>query len=62
MSSIQHVSLGHARRIIETRLPTGLFCAIEDNGNVLAIDNITGDAWTESFNTIRAAEEWLESE
>ena len=44
--------------IISTRTPRGLFVCLDDLGTT-AIDNSTGDAWTEDFVSITAAEAWL---
>ena len=50
-----------AYKIIEDRLPLGKFWLIE-NDKCTAIDNSTGDAWTESFDTISQCENYLDEE
>lgn len=40
-------------KIIKERLPLGLFYAWSNNENVwIAVDNSTGDAWTEEFQSV----------
>lgn len=46
----RRVSINKANRIINTRNPEGLFWTKEGEWYI-AIDNLTGDAWTENFNT-----------
>lgn len=44
--------------IIDTRKPLGLF--LSDEGSVyVAVDNSTGDAWTEEFASKNDAVRWL---
>lgn len=47
-----------AHSVIETRRPYGLF-AIQDGDRWVAIDNSTGDAFTEEFQSKEAACDWL---
>ena len=47
-----------ANDIIEKRKPLGLFLTIENN-MWIAIDNLTGDAWTEEFYNSDIAIKWL---
>lgn len=55
---IKEVSSDEARDIINNRKPLGLF--LQKDGNVfVAIDNSTGDAWTEEFKDRKSAEKWL---
>lgn len=42
-----------------TGLPLKLFVIEEENGTFTAIDNTTGDAWTEEFKTEEEAINWL---
>lgn len=49
-SKYKRVTLREAERIINTREPRKLFWTKED-GLYIAIDNLTGDAWTENFKT-----------
>ena len=44
--------------VIEFRTPRGLFLARE-GGKWVAVDNSTGDAWTEEFRLKRQAVRWL---
>ena len=55
--------------IISTRTPRGLFVCLNnrgftaadgsDDGCYTAIDNSTGEAWTEDFRTVGEAKTWL---
>lgn len=45
-------------KVIEERVPCGCFLAKED-GKWVAVDNSTGDAWTEEFTRKRQAIRWL---
>ena len=54
-------TIDDAIRVIETRVPHGLFY-LDDNGAHVAIDNTTGDAWTEEFGTQAEAKIWLTGE
>ena len=55
---IKEVSSDEAGDIINNRKPLGLF--LQKDGNVfVAIDNSTGDAWTEEFKNRKSAEKWL---
>jgi hypothetical protein len=44
--------------IIEKREPRGLFYTIE-NDIYVGIDNLSGDAWTEDFDTLAQCKRWL---
>ncbi len=48
----------HARVVIETRRPLGLFY-VHENGGYVGIDNSTGHAWVEEFASLRQCKEWL---
>ena len=48
----------HARVVIETRRPTGLFY-VHENGVYIGIDNSAGHAWVEEFTSLRQCKEWL---
>lgn len=48
--SLVKVTREEASSIIESEMPLGLFW-LEDNGIYVAIDNSTGDAWTEDFSS-----------
>ena len=50
-----------ANEVIEKRQPLGLFLTI-DNNMWIAIDNSTGDAWTEEFYNSDVAIKWLNRE
>jgi len=45
-------------KIIETRKPLGMFVGAE-GAKWVAIDNRTGDAWTEEFDSFENAVEWV---
>lgn len=58
---IQVVSLPELQQIIQQFQPRGLFLARE--GSILiAVDNATGDAWTEEFPSVPRAAAWLRRE
>jgi len=47
-NNIERITPQRARKIINTRKPTGYFYTVED-GKYIAIDNQNRDAWTEEF-------------
>lgn len=53
------ITPGEANKIIETREWIGMFYCISENGMYVGIDNRTGDAWTEDFNSLSACKRWL---
>lgn len=57
-NTITMISNDRADKVIEEREPQGLFITLSNTGYI-AIDNRTGDAWTEEFNTLEEACEWL---
>ena len=58
MSRIHRVSPKKALNVIDFRTPLGLFLTKEGRKWV-AVDNTTGDAWTEEFSQKRQAVRWL---
>ena len=58
MSRIHRVSPEKVMRVIDLRTPSGLFLTKEGRKWV-AVDNTTGDAWTEEFSRKRQAVRWL---
>lgn len=54
----QRVSLGALRHIIHSRKPRGMYFAADGNRWV-AVDNHSGDAWTEDFPDLDSALMWL---
>lgn len=55
---IHRVSSEFLGQVIERRTPSGLFLTKE--GRIwVAVDNTTGDAWTEEFSRKRQAVRWL---
>jgi hypothetical protein len=59
---IKKVSIEQAEEIIETKQPLGLFYIVHrvKNKNVYAgIQNKTGDARMESFDSLRTCKKWL---
>ena len=56
--NIQCVSSEFLGQVIEHRTPYGLFLTREGRKWV-AVDNSTGDAWTEEFSRKRQAVHWL---
>ena len=58
MTGLKRVSGKKLLSIIDTREPIGLFYCKE--GNIwVAVDNSTGDAWTEEFYYESLARDWL---
>lgn len=55
---IQRVSPEFLLKVIEDRTPCGCFLTKEGHKWV-AVDNSTGDAWTEDFDWKRQAIRWL---
>ena len=58
---IQRVSPEFLCAVIEDRIPHGHFLT-KDGRKWVAVDNSTGDAWTEEFTRKRQAVRWLRSE
>ncbi len=58
---IQRVCQEFANQIIETRQPIGCFYT-SAFGIYTGIDNGTGDAWTEDFNSYEECMKWLKHE
>ena len=61
------VSESYLAAVIEARRPLGLFLAratakSQPGARWIAVDNSTGDAWTEEFGSERAARAWLVGE
>lgn len=54
----KEITSKEAENIIETRKPLGEFWVKED-GMYMAIDNRTGDAWTENFKTKKECFDYL---
>jgi len=62
---IHRITNKEASGIISKREPRGLFCYIDiTNGKEkhVGIDNRTGDAWTEEFDSLCQCQRWLEDE
>ena len=58
---IKRVSPGFLCKVIDCRTPLGLFLTRE--GRIwVAVDNTTGDAWTEDFDRKHQAIRWLRGE
>ena len=58
---IKRVSPKFIGKVIEDRVPSGRFLTKEGRKWV-AVDNSTGDAWTEEFSSKRQAVRWLRGE
>lgn len=60
---IRKVTSEEAEKIIETRVPRGLFYTIEKDSKIgkpyVGIDNRDGDAWTEDFKSLSGCKRWL---
>lgn len=58
--TIQRVSQEEMNKIIDLRVPLGLFLREEEQHHIwVAVDNSTRDAWTEAFWTEDSAKRWL---
>ena len=57
--NIQRISSERMVNVIDFRTPLGLFLTKEDRHTWVAVDNSTGDAWTEEFDCKRQAIRWL---
>ena len=57
-SKIHRVSPKELTDVIERRAPLGLFLT-KGGRRWVAVDNSTGDAWTEEFSRKRQAIRWL---
>ena len=55
---IHRVSSGYLCQIIEHRTPHGCFL-MKECRKWVAVDNTTGDAWTEEFSRKRQSVRWL---
>ena len=58
---IQQITQMEASEIIRTYEPIGLFYLL-DGDTYVGIDNLTGHAWTEEFNTFEECKAWLEGD
>lgn len=58
---IQQVTQSEADEIIRTYEPHGQFYLL-DGDTYVGIDNLTGHAWTEEFNTFEECKAWLEGD
>ena len=56
---IIHINYEQYVAIIENREPRGLFYWIKD-GKYIGIDNRTGDAWVEAFDTRKECFDWIQ--
>jgi DNA uptake protein ComE-like DNA-binding protein len=60
--TIQEVGRKQAKNIILKRSPYGKFWVFDDaTGKYIGIDNSTGEAYNEEFDTKEDAIKWLES-
>lgn len=57
---VKEVSEEELEKIIDEREPRGLFYTTDDG--IVAVDNSTGDAWTEEFSSVEEAISWLKDE
>ena len=57
---IHRVNQKRLLNVIDSRIPLGLFLTKEGHTWV-AVDNSTGDAWTEDFATKRECLKWLKN-
>ena len=59
---IHNISEHEATKVIAGRGPRGRFWTFGRNGKYVGIDNSTGDAWTEEFDTLDKCVRWLKGE
>jgi len=57
-AGIRKISRDQADKLIDTRIPLGLFYYL-DAGIYVGIDNTSGQAWTEAFQNLRKCKQWL---
>lgn len=57
MDEIKKITSEEISQIIDTRKPLGKFYLI-DRGIYVGIDNSSGDAWTEEFDSFEAMIKW----
>lgn len=57
--NIEMVGETKLNKVIETRKPLGLYLMESSPTTYIAVDNTTGDAWTEEFKTFTDARKWL---
>ena len=57
-SKIRKIKPEQADSIIDSRQPMGFFYVL-DAGVYVGIDNSTGNAWTEEFQSLRKCKKWL---
>lgn len=60
MVTISEITKEMAKEIIDTRKPLGAFW-LKDGDSFVAIDNTTGDAWTEDFTEYESCIKFLKS-
>lgn len=58
MKNIMMIDSNKANEVIENRTPFGLFYLV-DGSKYIGIDNTTGDAWTEEFDSFSKLKNWL---
>lgn len=58
---IQQITQVEASEIIRTYEPIGQFYLL-DGDTYVGIDNLTGHAWTEEFDTLEECKDWLEGD
>ena len=57
---IKELAKNFIGQVSETRKPHGQFYSDSKSGGVyVAVDNTTGDAWTEEFSSKNACKKWL---
>ncbi|WP_190283351.1 hypothetical protein [Cellulosilyticum sp. WCF-2] len=57
---IKEISKQEAQEIVKNRMPFGCFIVVGDE-SFIALENTTGDAQIEPFETEAAAKRWLRS-
>ena len=59
---MNEVTAEMALQIVEEREPRGSFWQRGENGMYVGIDNTTGNAWVEEFQTLAECERWLKGD
>lgn len=59
VETIKEIGRGEARNILVERKPFGLFWFLDDSGIYVGIDNRSGEAYTEMFDSKDECLEWL---
>lgn len=59
-TTIKEVGRNQAKQIINTRQSIGKYWLFDFSGKYIGLDNSSGEAWMEEFDTKQECIEWLE--